>query len=100
MAKIGYDFDLGSIRPFVGAGIGVANFAVDLEAPIQFEESDSVFAGMGEAGISVPLTRDIEAFGKAQVMVLDDVSIDSPGGSTTLDHPTTASVLVGLRIGF
>jgi opacity protein-like surface antigen len=65
MAKIDYDFDLGSIRPFVGAGIGVANFAVDLEAPVQFEDSDSVLAGMVEAGIGVPLTPDIEAFGKA-----------------------------------
>jgi opacity protein-like surface antigen len=100
MAKIDYDFDLGSIRHFVGAGIGVANFAVDLGAPIQFEESDSVLAGMGEAGIGVPLTPDIEAFGKAQVMVLDDVSIDSPGGSATLDHPTMASIPVGLRVGF
>ena len=33
MAKLDYDFDLGSIRPFVGAGLGVANFAVDLKAP-------------------------------------------------------------------
>jgi hypothetical protein len=55
---------------------------------------------MGEAGIAVPVASNIEAFGKAQVMVLDDVNINPPSSSATLDHPTTVSALVGLRIGF
>jgi hypothetical protein len=100
MAKLAYDLDLGSTRPFLGVGLGVANFAVDLNAPIQFDDRDTVLAGMGEVGIAVPVASNVEAFGKAQVMVLDNVNINPPSSTATLDHPTTVSALVGLRIGF
>ena len=100
LVKVDYDFELGRTQPFVGVGVGLAGFGVELDSPIQFDDNDLVLAGAVEAGITIPISENIEAFGRAQLMLLDDVTLSPPGGDAMLEHPTLLSASVGLRVGF
>ena len=101
LAKVAYDFGDGPLRPYVGAGIGIARFDVDINAPVTGSDSSLALAGSLEAGVNYALTANAELFGDAQVLLLDDVTIDPAStGSATLSNPMFVSASVGLRWSF
>ncbi len=102
LAKLAYDFGEGPLRPYVAAGIGVANFGVDLQSPQVGSDNDWAMAGALEAGLSYAISPQVELFASGQVLVLGDVTLDptSAGSGATVSHPTLLSSSVGLRFNF
>ena len=101
LAKIAYDFGDGPLRPFVGAGVGVANFGVNLESPVTGSDNAWALAGALEAGLNYSISPHAELFASGQLLMLGDVHIDpTSNGGGTLSHPTLLSTSVGVRWNF
>ena len=66
------------IRPYVGVGVGVAY--VDANASIEqlgfnLDDSDTVFAAQGFAGIDLAVTENVAIGGRVRYLHLDDVDL-------------------------
>ena len=101
LVKIAYDFGDGPLRPFVGAGVGVANFGINLESPATGSDNAWALAGALEAGLNYSISPHAELFATGQLLMLGDVHIDpTSSGGGTLSHPTLISTSVGVRWNF
>ena len=101
LAKLAYDFGDGPLRPYVGAGIGLANFGVDLQSPAVGSDNAWTMAGALEAGLSYAVSPQVEIFASGQVLFLGNVTLDpTSSGGATLVHPTLLSTSLGLRLNF
>jgi opacity protein-like surface antigen len=101
LAKLAYDFDLNSLKPFVAIGIGLAHFEAEIQVPITGSDHDTVLAGAVEGGFAYVVSDRVDLFTKAQLLVLGDVTLDPAGtGDSTLDTPLLVSGSAGIRIGF
>ena len=99
--KVAYDFGDGPLKPFVAAGVGLAKFDVEIDAPVTGSDSDVVLAGSLEAGINYAMTANAELFADAEVLLLDDVTLDPTAtGDSNLSNPLFVSASVGLRWNF
>jgi hypothetical protein len=101
LAKVAYEFDLGVLRPFAAAGLGIARYTIDLDAPSSGTDEDIVLAGELELGASVAVTEQVDLFTSAQLLILDNPDLDPTStGSAELNHPTFLTGSVGLRLHF
>lgn len=102
IAKIAYDFGDGAFRPYVAAGVGLANFDVEVKPPTgSGSDSDMALAGTLEAGINYAVSANAELFSDVQVLLLGDVTVDpDSSGATELSNPLFVSASVGLRWNF
>jgi opacity protein-like surface antigen len=102
LAKIAYDFGDGPFRPYVAAGIGLANFDVKVKPPTgSGSDSDMALAGTLEAGINYAMTANAELFSDVQVLLLNDVTVDpASNGGAELLNPMFVSASLGLRWNF
>lgn len=101
LAKLLYDFGDGPVRPYVGAGIGLANYRVKLDAPIAGKDSDTAFAGALEAGLNYAVSPHAELFAAGQVLLLGDLKLDPTStGGARIDNPLLVSTSVGVRWHF
>ena len=101
LAKLAYDFGDGPLRPYIGAGVGLANFGVDLQSPAVGSDNDWVMAGALEAGLSYAVSPQVELFASGQVLFLGNVTLDPTSqGGATLVHPTLLSTSLGVRLNF
>jgi opacity protein-like surface antigen len=102
IAKIAYDFGDGPLRPYVAAGVGIANFDVEVKPPTgSGSDSDMALAGTLEAGINYAVTANAELFSNVQVLLLGDVTVDPDStGGTELSNPMFVSASVGFRWNF
>lgn len=98
LAKVAYDFGDGPFKPFIAAGIGLASFDAEIEAPVVGSDSNVVLAGSLGAGVNYSLSPNAELFADAELLLLDDVTIDPAGtGDSNLSNPIFVSVSAGLR---
>jgi opacity protein-like surface antigen len=101
LAKVDYEITLGGVRPFIGLGAGMARYTIELDAPENGSDSEMVLAGEAEAGLTVPLSSHLEAFGVGQILILRDPHLDPTStGGAELDDPTFLSAEAGLRLHF
>jgi opacity protein-like surface antigen len=101
LAKIAYDFGDGPVRPFVGAGIGVASFDVNIDAPVSGSDSDLALAGSLSVGMNFAVSTNAELFAEGEALLIDDVSLDPTStGSASLSNPLFLSASLGLRYRF
>jgi opacity protein-like surface antigen len=105
-----YEFDLGGIRPYIGAGVGAAraymkNIGPSGGIPLDVDAETTLFAYQAKAGISIALTDTLDLFGGYRYFgSFDafDISVSTPGpsGSFTADRVEIHSVEGGLRFYF
>jgi opacity protein-like surface antigen len=101
LAKVAYDFGDGPFKPFIAAGIGLASFDAEIEAPVVGSDSNVVLAGSLGAGVNYSLSPNAELFAAAELLLLDDVTIDPVGtGDSNLSNPMFVTVAAGLRWNF
>jgi opacity protein-like surface antigen len=110
MGNLFYDFKLGRIQPFIGAGAGWAHLDVDTNFTgfnfIQARGTDDRFAYQLMAGVAVPLGETVSL--TARYTYFDTVGDkmtalngSGAGTSVSVDLPySNHSVTVGLRFGF
>ena len=101
LAKVAYDFGDGPFKPFIAAGVGLAKFDAEIDAPVVGSDSNVVLAGSLEAGVNYSLSANAELFADAELLLLDDVTIDPAAtGDSNLSNPMFVSVSAGLRWSF
>jgi opacity protein-like surface antigen len=110
MGNLFYDFKLGRIQPFIGAGAGWAHLDVDTNFTgfnfIQARGTDDRFAYQLMAGVAVPLGETVSL--TARYTYFDTVGDkmtalngSGAGTSVSVDLPySNHSVTIGLRFGF
>jgi opacity protein-like surface antigen len=95
-----YDFNVGSVKPYVGGGIGVVRWDVDnVSATVggtTFTGSGgngSNFSAFGEAGLSFALSERLDLVPAVRYIWVDD-------GDSNFDNDTAWLFKVGLRYKF
>jgi outer membrane protein OmpA-like peptidoglycan-associated protein len=93
MANVLYDFDMGGVSPYVGAGVGVQWMHLQGGGT-----SDPAAAAQGIVGVAIPVGMPgLAVTAEARVLGwFDDARFN--GGK--LEHPINVSGLVGLRYAF
>lgn len=108
LANFYYDFDLGPVSPFLGAGIGVARIDLDAEVrPNVFvvDETTNEIAWNIMAGLSMAIAPSTELFLRYRYLALfDEATVDAsyPGviqGDLDFDY-TVNDFAMGLRYTF
>jgi hypothetical protein len=101
MVKLAYDFELRSWKPYLAAGVGMANYQMSLDAPASGSDQKAVLAGEIEGGMTIPLTDRLDLFTSTRLLVLTSLYLDPTGmGGAELQSPLLLSSSIGLRIGF
>ena len=101
LLKVAYDFGEGPFRPFIAAGVGLAKFDVEIDVPFTGSDDAVALAGSLEAGASYAMSANAELFADAEVLLLDDVTLDPTAtGDSILSNPLFVSASVGLRWRF
>ena len=102
LAKIAFDFGDGPLRPFVGAGIGVARFEVDIDItdPVEASRAEHLCRRiLGDTDYAI--STNAELFAEGEALMIDDVSLDPAStGSASLSNPLFLSTSLGLRYRF
>lgn len=102
MANIYRDFDIGHrIKPFIGAGIGVAGTDPDFQVlspggPYRPDGTDYGFAWQVSAGVSMDFTDRLTGEIRYRYMDAGDYELQGTGGTIEGDNKSHA-VLAGLR---
>ena len=89
-----YDFNTGSIKPYLTAGLGWASVGINGSAN---SETRSAFAYQFGAGLSIPLSKNIDIDARYRYFRTSTVHTDYWNDSYQI---ASNSVLAGLRIGF
>lgn len=108
MANVFYDFNIGRVKPFLGAGIGWAHLDLNTSFPgfdfVQADGTDDRFSYQLMAGASLPLTALTSLTLRYSFFdtVGDKMTVFNTGlGATSIDAPySNHSVTLGLRIGY
>ena len=101
IVKLAYDFGDGPFRPYVAGGMGLVNYSVDIDQPINGRDDDTVLAFAVEGGLSFRLSERIDVFAAAQFMMLGNVTLDPANtGDADLENPSFVTSSGGLRIHF
>ena len=91
-----YNFDAGSVRPYVGAGVGFGNAKYRLAGE---SEDDMGLAWQVKAGVVIPGSQNMSWDIGYRFLSLPSFEISEPGVSVELD--TSAHILsVGARMAF
>jgi opacity protein-like surface antigen len=77
MANVALEPAIGQIplRPYIGAGLGVANVALDAR-DLDIDDDDWVFAYQGMVGLAIDLGRSATLFGGYRYFATDDAKLD------------------------
>ncbi len=110
MANVYYDFSIGDVRPFIGAGLGIARIDVEFVAPRApfpteaprelINDTDTRFAYQLMAGAALPVNARTALF--AQYRWFDAGrfrGLDSRGERAERDH-VGHNIDIGLRVSF
>jgi len=89
-----YDFDAGSIKPYLTAGLGWASVGINGSVET---ETHSAFAYQVGAGLSIPLAKNVDIDARYRYFRTSTVSNDYWNDSFQI---VSHSVLAGLRVGF
>lgn len=104
MANVYYDFPTAwAIRPYVGAGLGVARIDAKLDlGPLRLvDESDTVLAWQLKAGLSYPATERISLSIGYRYFETQDAELSETVGGRTFDSEYRShAVELGLRFSF
>jgi len=99
-----YDLDtIGPMRPYIGAGVGLAKVEMDGAAPFggsTLHGSDTVGAFQALVGASYRLNDQVDAFADYRYFTTRDADFTTASGVATSMNISTHSVLAGLRFNF
>lgn len=104
MANVYYDAPLGwAIRPYVGAGVGVARIDAELSlgALRLVDETDTVLAWQVMAGLSYPATERVSLSVGYRYFATQDAELSETVGGRTFDSEYRShNVELGVRFSF
>ena len=104
MANGYYDFDTGTNwKPYVGAGVGMANVnfdGIDINGIRAVDNSDLAFAYQAMAGIGYQLTPSGTIYTGYRYFAVDDPSLNDAAGGTLHSELETHNLEVGYRLSF
>ncbi len=100
-----YDLDYWNlpVKPYVGAGIGIAHVDFDGVTPVAgstINDSDIGFAFQGIAGVSLDLTENLAATLDYRHLRVPHVSFRTNGGTNVDSDYATNQIMIGLRYTF
>jgi outer membrane protein OmpA-like peptidoglycan-associated protein len=100
-----YDLDYWNlpVKPYVGAGIGIAHVDFDGVTPVAgstINDSDIGFAFQGIAGLSLDLTENLAATLDYRHLRVPHVSFNTNGGTNVDSDYATNQIMIGLRYTF
>jgi outer membrane protein OmpA-like peptidoglycan-associated protein len=100
-----YDLDYWNlpVKPYVGAGIGIAHVDFDGVTPVAgstINDSDIGFAFQGIAGLSLDLTENLAATLDYRHLRVPNVSFRTNGGTNVDSDYATNQIMIGLRYTF
>ena len=104
MANGYYDFDVGmKIKPYIGAGIGVARVSandVRVNGVQLVDDSDAVFAYQAIGGLGYSLTENLTAFVEYRYFATLDPTFNATGGGNYDSQFMSHNALLGVRYHF
>ncbi|MEE8515291.1 MAG: outer membrane beta-barrel protein [Alphaproteobacteria bacterium] len=103
MANVLYDFGNGKIVPYIGAGIGLAHVSFDAISPVGgsvVDDSDTVFAYQGIAGLAVPLNDLVALSLDYRYFATADPDTTTDSGTNVEGEYKNHTIMVGLRFSF
>ncbi len=92
--------DYTHVTPFVGAGIGAAGVKANLGAPTGVNESDTVLAYQGIAGVTYNVTPAIDLNVSYHYFWTQDPGYSGNGGASYDTEYQNHSILVGMNYNF
>ncbi len=95
MANVYYDLDMGQFSPYLGVGVGYANFTVKDGSP----ESAGGLAYQGLAGIEYKINDNID-FGLGYHLLANSIEFKSTGSTKKFSSTMLHSFDAGLRYHF
>ena len=104
MANAIYDFNsIGSITPYVGAGLGFAQVKLDSVRPFgaaSYKDSDSALAYQGILGASYKIKDNLDFFTDYRYLGTRGLDVTSSAGNKGSFDYGSHAVMVGLRFAF
>ena len=103
MANVLYDFGNGRIVPYIGAGIGLAHVGFQNITPVGgsvVDDSDTVFAYQGIAGVAMPLNDLVALTLDYRYFATADPDFTTDSGTGVESEYANHSIMVGLRFSF
>ncbi len=103
MANVLYDFGNGKIVPYIGAGIGLARVSFDAISPVggsTVDDSDTVFAYQGIAGVAMPLNDLVALSLDYRYFATADPDFTTGSGTGVEGEYANHTIMVGLRFSF
>lgn len=104
MANALYDFNtIGSITPYVGAGLGLAQVKLDSVRPFgtaNYNDSDNALAYQGIVGVSYKIKDNLDFFTDYRYMGARGIDVTSSAGNAGSFNYGSHAIMAGLRFAF
>lgn len=105
MLNVFLDFDTGmpALKPFIGAGIGVARIDANGVNPVnglRMDDSDTGLAGQLMAGVAYRVAENLDLTGTYNLFYVPDVEFGLANGTDVDADYMSHSILIGLRYTF
>ncbi|MGE0256005.1 MAG: OmpA family protein [Alphaproteobacteria bacterium] len=105
MGNVYYDFRglLGSVTPYVGAGLGGARVDANSISPVgasSVDDDDTSFAWQLMAGVAVPLAEQLDGTLGYRYFAAPNLDYNTAAGASIDADYRTHSIMVGLRYSF
>ena len=103
MASVWMSLPTGSIRPFVGGGLGLASLTVDAGPYFgdkSIEDTATALAWQVGAGVEADLGSNMEVFARYRYLGTEDFTMEDIDSTEITAAFDTSIVDVGLRVGF
>ena len=105
MGNLFYDFRglLGSVTPYIGAGLGGARVDADSVTPVgasSINDEDTSFAWQLMAGVAMPLAEQLEGTLGYRYFAAQNLDYNTAAGASIDSDYRAHSVMVGLRYSF
>ncbi|WP_161973835.1 OmpA family protein [Hwanghaeella grinnelliae] len=105
MLNVFLDFDIGepALKPFIGAGLGVAHVDADGVNPVNgltMDDSDTGLAGQLIAGLAYRVADNLDVTGTYNLFYVPDVEFGLSNGTDVDSDYLSHSFLIGLRYTF
>ncbi|MDH5189113.1 MAG: OmpA family protein [Rhodospirillaceae bacterium] len=104
MANALYDFNsIGSIKPYVGAGLGFAKINLNSVKPfgaVSYNDSDNALAYQGIVGASYKIKDNLDFFTDYRYLGTQGIDVTSSAGNAGSFNYRSHAIMVGLRFAF
>jgi opacity protein-like surface antigen len=103
MVSAWYSFDTGSVRPFVGAGVGMIDANMDSGpyfGDVSVDDSDTAFAWQVGGGLEMDLASNLQLVARYRYVSSSDFTVQDSGNTDVTASLDAHIIDAGIRINF